>query len=92
VTIIAREINNHMEDIAIFYKELAILTGLPLWALVVLLVFLFIFVYLYGILIPISIRRIRKDLINLNKKFVTSSWEEDNNKKNKTKPRYKWKS
>jgi hypothetical protein len=92
VTIISRAVNNHMKDIAIFYEEFARLTGLPLWALVMLLVFLLIFVYLYGILIPISIRRIRKDLINLNKKFVTLSWEEDNNKKNKKKPRYKWKS
>jgi hypothetical protein len=65
-----------MEDIAIFYKDLVKLTGLPLWVLIVLLIFFTIAVYLFGILIPLSIRKIRKEVINLNQKFEIFSGEQ----------------
>jgi hypothetical protein len=79
-----------MEDIAIFYKELVKLTGLPLWALIVLLIFLIMAVYLYGILIPLSIRRIRKEMINLNQKLGILSGEPKENYQRKN-ASYKWK-
>jgi len=79
-----------MENIAIFYKELVRLTGLPPWALVALLIFLIITVYLYGIIIPTSVRRIRKEMINLNQKLGILSGE-PKEKYQKNGASYKWK-
>lgn len=81
-----------MEDIAIFYNELAKFTGLPLWIHIVLLTVIILCFYLYGIFIPFSIKRIRKELINLNQKFETSSGGQDKYEKNRSKSKYRWKS
>jgi hypothetical protein len=47
-------------------------------------------VYLYGILIPLSIRRIRKEMINLNQKLGILSGEPKENYQRKN-ASYKWK-
>ena len=88
---ISRKANEQMEDIAILYRELVKLTGLPPWALIVLLISLIIAVYLYGILIPISIRKIRKEMINLNQNLGILLGE-PKNKPQKNGASYQWKS
>ena len=90
MTKISRKVNDDMEDIAVFYKELVKLTGLPPWALIVLSIFLIIAVYLYGILIPISLRRIRKEIISMNQKLGILLGE-PKEKYHKNGTSYKWK-
>ena len=54
-----------INDITLFFKGLEQSLGLPLWAILTISIVGFIYVYLYGILIPIKVIRMRKELINL---------------------------
>lgn len=79
-----------MNNITLYLNELVRFTGLPLWTLLILSVLIIFSVYLYGILIPLSVRRIKKEIINMNHKFGILVGEQD--KGYKTDSTYKWKS
>lgn len=72
------------------FKNLATATGLPL--LIVLLGFaiLVIFFYIYGIRMPLAVLRIRKEIIDMNRKIGQPD-ESQEKKPGKSKYFYKWK-
>ena len=80
-----------MNNITLYLDKLVKYTGLPLWGLLIISVFIIVFVYLYGILTPLSVRRIKKEMINMNHKLgLLAGGHDINNRKNES--RYRWKS
>ena len=77
-----------LNDITLFLKGLAQSLGLPLWAILLISILCFIYVYLYGILIPITIIKTRKELTN-QRKILGTSKERTNGNYQKTQ-KYKW--
>ena len=77
-----------LNNITLFLKGLAQSLGLPLWAILLISIFFLIYVYLYGILIPITAVRTRKELANLRQILGISEDRPDGNYQ-KT-PKYKW--
>lgn len=77
-------------DITLFFKWLEQSLGLPLWAILIISIGCLIYVYLYGILIPITIIKTRKELTNL-RKILGISKERTNGNYQKQEPKYKWK-
>ena len=78
-----------LPNITLFLNGLAQSLGLPLWAILLISIFFLIYVYLYGILIPITAIRTRKELANLRQalKISEESAKLDYAKKG---PKYKW--
>ena len=79
-----------IDNIKSFFKWLEQLIGLPLWAILIIAILCLIYVYLYGILIPITVIRTRKELANL-RQVLGISKEEMNGNYQKQGPKYKWK-
>lgn len=79
-----------INDITPFLKGIEQSLGLPLWAILTISIVGFIYVYLYGILIPIKVIRMRKELINL-RQVLGISKEQTNGYFQKQGPNYKWK-
>lgn len=79
-----------MNAITLYLNELIKFIDLPLWAVLILSVFIIFSIYLYGILVPLSVRRIKKEMINMNHKFGILVGEQD--KGYKIDSTYKWKS
>ena len=77
-----------LNNITLFLKGLAQSLGLPLWAILLISILCFIYVYLYGILIPITAVRTRKELAYL-RQVLGISEERPNGNYQKT-PKYKW--
>jgi hypothetical protein len=81
-----------MNNITLYLDKLVKYTGLPLWGLLIISVFIIFFVYLYGILTPLSVRRIKKEMINMNHKLgLLAGGHNINNRKNES-TTYRWKS
>ena len=78
-----------IDDITSFFKWLEQLIGLPIWAILIISIVCLIYVYLYGILIPITIIKTRKELTNL-RKILGISKERTNGNYQKQGPKYKW--
>ena len=79
-----------MNNITLYLDKLVKYTGLPLWGLLIISVFIIVFVYLYGILTPLSVRRIKKEMINMNHKLgLLAGGHNINNRKNES--TYRWK-
>ncbi len=78
-----------INDITLFFKGLEQSLGLPLWAILTISIVCFILVFFYGILIPISVIRIRKNLTNLIH-VLGLSREEAQRDFQKQGYRYKW--
>jgi hypothetical protein len=81
-----------MNNITLYLDKLVKYTGLPLWGILIISVFIIFFVYLYGILTPLSVRRIKKEMINMNHKLgLLAGGHNINNRKNES-TTYRWKS
>ena len=78
-----------LPNITLFLNGLAQSLGLPLWAILLISIFFLIYVYLYGILIPITAIRTRKELANLRQALRITE-ESVNLDYPKKRPKYKW--
>jgi len=78
-----------LNDITLFLKGLAQSLGLPLWAIFIISIGCLIYLYLYGILIPITIIKTRRELTN-QRKILGTSKERTNGNYQKQEPKYKW--
>jgi hypothetical protein len=54
-----------INGIILFFKGIEQSLGLPLWAILTISIACLLLVFFYGILIPISVLRVRKNLTNL---------------------------
>ena len=79
-----------IDNITSFFKWLEQSIGMPLWAILIISIVCLIFVYLYGILIPITVLRTRKELANLRQVLGISKGEKSGNYQEQE-PKYKWK-
>jgi hypothetical protein len=78
-----------ISDITLFFKGLEQSLGLPLWAILTISIVCFILVFFYGMLIPLSVLRIRKNLTNLIHVLGVSR-EESQSYFQRQGPKYKW--
>ena len=79
-----------INDIILFFKGLEQSLGLPLWAILTISIVGFILVLFYGMLIPISVLKMKKNLANLVHVLVVSR-EEAQSYFHRQGPKYKWK-
>jgi hypothetical protein len=78
-----------LNDITLFFKGLEQSLGLPFWAILTISISCIILIFFYGILIPISVLRIRKNMTNLIH-VLGLSREEAQRHFQRQGPKYKW--
>jgi len=78
-----------LNDITLFFKGLEQSLGLPFWAILTISIASFILIFFYGVLIPISVLRIRKNMVNLIH-VLGFSREESQRYFQKQGSKYKW--
>ena len=78
-----------INDITLFLKGLEQSLGLPFWAILTISIVCFILAFFYGMLIPISVLRIRKNMTNLIQVLGVSR-EEAQSYLQRQGPKYKW--
>lgn len=79
-----------INDILLFFKGLEQSLGLPLWAILTISVVGCILLFFYGMLIPISVLKIRKNLTNLIHALNVPR-EGARSHSQRQGPKYKWK-
>ena len=78
-----------ISDITLFFKGLEQSLGLPLWAILTISIICCLLVYFYGMLIPISVLKMKKNLTNLIHVLGVSRGEAQSHFQRQG-PKYKW--